>query len=110
MIAGADNDDLWNSVLQAPTGPALTQRKIAQAFAAAAGTTAKVGTVPGWVVRAGGTVSTRMRELAEMLYPLEKPFVMGSTQSEALLGFGPTPLEDAARETVAWWRRELTTA
>ncbi len=48
MIAAAHNPELWNSVLHAPTGPALTQRKIAEAFARAAGgaSPAKVGVLP----------------------------------------------------------------
>ena len=107
MITAAENRALWNSVLHAPTGPALTQRELAGAVAAAAGVTAKIGTIPSWLVRAGGTVSTPMRELAEMLYQFEAPFVMDSRRSEQLLGQEPTPLAAAVAATVAWWRRQL---
>lgn len=107
MIAAAHNPDLWNSVIHAPTGPALTQRKIAEAFARAAGTSpAKVGVLPAWVLDAVGKVNTDSRELAEMNYQFTKPFVMDSSASEVLLGLSPTPLDQAAEETVAWWRAE----
>jgi nucleoside-diphosphate-sugar epimerase len=49
----------------------------------------------------GGT-----RELAEMLYQFERPFVMDSHASEAALGLHPTPLPEAAAATVAWWRAQ----
>ncbi|MDI9917844.1 NAD-dependent epimerase/dehydratase family protein [Rhodococcus sp. IEGM 1379] len=107
MIAAAHNPALWNSVLHAPTGPALTQRTLADAFAQAAGAPpAKVGVLPAWVLDAAGKVNTATRELAEMNYQFTKPFVMDSTASEALLGLEPTPLGQAAGETVDWWRAE----
>lgn len=107
MIAAAHNPELWNSVIHAPTGPALTQRKIAEAFARAAGATpAKVGVLPAWVLDAVGKINTDSRELAEMNYQFTKPFVMDSSASEVLLGLSPTPLDQAAEETVAWWRAE----
>ena len=111
MIAAAHNPELWNSVLHAPTGPALTQRKIAETFARAAGASpAKVGVLPAWVLDAVGKINTDSRELAEMNYQFTKPFVMDSSASEVLLGLSPTPLDQAAEATVAWWREEQARA
>ncbi len=105
MIRAAELPQLWNSVLHAPTNPAATQREMAAAFAAAAGVPApKVAAIPGWTLRAAGIFSADMRELAELLYQFQAPFIMDSTASEELLGLAPTPLEAAARETVQWWR------
>lgn len=107
MIRAAQHPELWNSVLHAPTGAALSQQELATAFTTAAGLPAvKLGAVPGWLVKAIGVVSTDMRELAEMLYQFELPFVMESSASQAKLGLEPTPLATAAAETVAWWRAE----
>ena len=104
MIAAAARPDTWDSVLHAPTGPAPTQRELVQALAAAAGTRARVGTIPAWVVRAGAVLPGPMRELAETLYQFESPFVLDSSRTEDLLGLAPTPLDEVARQTVAWWR------
>ncbi|MGG5170652.1 NAD-dependent epimerase/dehydratase family protein [Pseudarthrobacter sp. J1738] len=105
MVAVANRPELWNTVLHAPTGPALTQRELAKAFASAAGVplpTLRV--IPGWMVRSGGLVSTDLREIGELLYQFTKPFVMDSSRSEALLGFKATAFPDAAAATVAWWK------
>ncbi|MDI2033553.1 NAD-dependent epimerase/dehydratase family protein [Paenarthrobacter nitroguajacolicus] len=111
MIVAARKPGLWNSVLHAPTGAAITQREIAAAYANAAGVSGpKVGAVPGWVLRAAGLFSTDMRELAELLYQFERPFVMESSESQRLLGLEPTPLKQAAAATVAWWRGGVTAA
>ncbi|HEX9227598.1 MAG TPA: NAD-dependent epimerase/dehydratase family protein [Arthrobacter sp.] len=104
MIVAAQDRALWNTVWHAPTGPALSQRQIAAAFAAAAGARApRVSAVPGWALRTMGMFSPGTRELAETLYQFERPFVMDSRASESALGLHPTPLTEAAAATVAWW-------
>ncbi|MEN8584060.1 NAD-dependent epimerase/dehydratase family protein [Arthrobacter sp. KBS0703] len=107
MIKAAQTPALWNRVLHAPTNPALTQRQLAGALAEAAGVPGpKVGVLPGWLLRAVGVFSADIRELAEMLYQFQRPFVMDSAASEAALDLRPTPLADAARMTVDWWKSE----
>lgn len=111
MIAAADTPAVWNTVVHAPTAPAVTQRAMVAAFAAAAGIPEpRVGTIPSWVLRGGGLVNRDMRELAEMLYQFTDPFVMDSERSERTLGISATPLPVAAAETVRWWREHATTA
>jgi nucleoside-diphosphate-sugar epimerase len=107
MIAAADQPSAWNAVWHAPTGPARTQKELAAAFAAAAGRpTPKVRVLPGWTIRTAALVSAGARELAEMLYQFERPFVMDSAASEAALGVTHTPLEAAVAATVDWWRQQ----
>jgi nucleoside-diphosphate-sugar epimerase len=105
MIAAAASPQWWDSVLHAPTLPALTQRELATAFASAAGLPApKVAAIPAWVLRAAGLFSVELRDVAETLYQFQHPFVMDSTASQGRLGLAPTPLDTAAKETVEWWR------
>ncbi|MGW9414604.1 NAD-dependent epimerase/dehydratase family protein [Arthrobacter cupressi] len=107
MVKAARTPELWNSVLHAPTGPALSQQELATAFTTAAGLPAvKLGAIPGWLLKTLGLASTDMRELAELLYQFERPFVMDSAASQAKLGMAPTPLAEAAAATVAWWRSQ----
>ncbi|MCB5282653.1 MULTISPECIES: NAD-dependent epimerase/dehydratase family protein [unclassified Arthrobacter] len=104
MIRAAQDPALWNRVWHAPTGTAVSQRQIARAFAAAAGGRApRVAAVPGWVLRIIGRFSPGTQELVETLYQFEQPFVLDSHASEAAMGLRPTPLEEAAAATIAWW-------
>lgn len=108
MIGAARDRTLWNRVWHAPTGPALSQRQIAEAFAAAGGARKpRVAGLPGWALRAMGVFSPGTRELAETLYQFEQPFVLDSRASEAALGLQPTPLQEAAAATVAWWGNQV---
>lgn len=107
MIHAAQSPSLWNKVWHAPTGPAVTQRQLATAFAEAGGAAPpKIAAMPGWALRILGVFSKDLREVAEMLYQFQKPFVMDSAASQAALGLRPTPLPEAAAATVAWWRAQ----
>ena len=109
MITAAQTPALWGQVLHAPTTPAVTQRQLAEALAGAAGApTPKLSVLPAWVLKVAGMFSTDSRELAETSYQFSRPFVLDSTHSEALLDQAPTPLDVAAKETVDWWRSELS--
>ncbi|MEV0299358.1 NAD-dependent epimerase/dehydratase family protein [Nocardia sp. NPDC050710] len=108
MIRAAADESVWDSVLHAPTAPARTQREIYGAIAAAAGVPEpKIMAAPVVLMRMLGLGSELMRELAEIGYQLDRPFVLDSTASEAALGMAPTPLDQAISETVAWWKTQL---
>lgn len=105
MIVAAQRPDLHNTVLHAPTAPAVTQRELIEEFAAAAEMASpRMSAAPSWVFRAGGLVSRDMREIAETAYQFAAPFVLDSTRSETLLDLAPTPLAIGAKATVDWWR------
>ena len=107
MIRAAQRPELFNGVLHAPTLPPLSQRAMAKAYAAAAGLPApKVSGIPGNVLRAAGLLHPATRELAEMTYQFDRPFVMDSLESQSLLGLHPTALAEGAQKTVDWWREE----
>jgi len=104
MVRAAQRPEAWNRVLHAPTAPPATQRAMAGGYARAAGLPSpRVAGIPGWALRALGAANRQMRELAEMAYQFDAPFVMDSTRSEAALGLAPTPLEEGLAATVAWW-------
>ena len=107
MITAARTPELWNSFLHAPTAPAVTQREMVRALAAAAGVPApRMWALPAWVLKVSGLFSGEARELAETSYQFSAPFVLDSSRSEALLGLAPTPFDVAAKETVTWWRND----
>lgn len=109
MIRAADDRTLWNSVLHAPTAPPVSQRELAGRYAAAAGVAApKVASIPTWVLHAIGAVHRGTRELTEMRYQFQAPFVLDSTASQARLGQAPTSLAAGTRATVEWWQAQVS--
>ena len=51
-----------------------------------------------------GLVNPMMRELAEMAYQFDEPFVLDTSKCQSAFGAAGTPLADAVAATVAWYR------
>ncbi|QOR72260.1 NAD-dependent epimerase/dehydratase family protein [Ruania alkalisoli] len=105
MITVAGREELWNTFLLAPTAPPVTQRELVTQVARTGGIAVpRMGAIPVGLMRALGIVSSAMRELAETGYMFDRPFVVDSSRSEALLDQEPTPLAEGLKETVRWWQ------
>ena len=46
-----------------------------------------------------------MREVAEMLYEFEEPFIVDHSRFERTFGNHATPLQEAIHTTVEWFRK-----
>jgi len=68
----AEAEDCWNQVWHLPTAsPALTGRQFVELAAREMGVPARLSVAPRWLLTAMGLASTRLREVAEMLYQNE---------------------------------------
>jgi nucleoside-diphosphate-sugar epimerase len=104
-VLGSAADDALGRSWMLPCAPAETTRAMAGRLASALGRPIRLRRIPGLALRAMGLFSPILRELAEMAYQWDEPFVVDDRRFRARFGLGPTPLEEGARETVAWARR-----
>jgi nucleoside-diphosphate-sugar epimerase len=97
--------EAFGQVWHVPSAPAPTQRELlALVWAEADVGAPRVKAAPSWLVRALALASPIMRELAEMLYEWERPYVVDHSKFERAFGAVTTPHREAVRETVAWFR------
>ena len=68
-----------------------------------------VRSVPKLALRALGLVNPTIRELAEMSYEFDQPFVLDTSKYQAVFGPAGTPLAAALAATVAWYRTRTST-
>ena len=109
LVALGTRDDVIGEVFHVPNAPAQTTRQIINMIALELGRPIKISVAPRFLLRLMGMFNPTIRELDEMLYEFNKPFVVDSTKAEARLGMKPTPLAEAIAATVAWFRdREAT--
>lgn len=95
LVAVAAEESAHGRPWHAPSNPAKTQAQVAADLAAAAGAPEpRLRRIPNLAVRAGGLVVPMMREVAEMLYQFDRPFVMDSSAAQEELGLTPTPWEE----------------
>ena len=86
-------------------GPAtVTTRALLDLVAAEVGHPVGIRSVPKLAVRALGLVNPMLRELAEMSYEFDQPFVLDTSKYQAAFGAAGTPLAAAVAATVAWYR------
>ena len=105
LVTIANDERAWGKAWHVPNAPATTQRETVEAFAHAAGTTAKVGAVPKVALSVLGVAVPMMRELKETWHQWADPWVTDSTLTEQTFGLRATSLEEGAAATVAWWRQ-----
>jgi nucleoside-diphosphate-sugar epimerase len=63
----------------------------------------KVQTLPKWVIKTTGLFMPIMKELSEMLYQNEYPYVFDSSKFEKAFQFSPTTYDAGIRETAEWY-------
>lgn len=64
----------------------------------------KVRQIPGVALRLAGLFSADIREIREMLYQFDRPFVIDATETTEVFGLKATPLDDQVAATIASYR------
>ncbi len=93
-----------------PGPETVTTRQVLELIAGEVGHAVGVRSVPKLVIRALGLFNPMMRELAEMAYEFEEPFVLNTSRYESTFGAAGTPLANAIAATVAWYRAQTATS
>jgi nucleoside-diphosphate-sugar epimerase len=96
----------WGRPWHVPSNPPRTQREAVDDLAQAAGVSpVPVTVVPPVLLRVMGLVNPTIRELSEVAYQLEQPFVMDSSAARDTFGCQPTPWPEVLTATLAHYRR-----
>lgn len=84
--------------------PHITQGEIVRMFAEEAGLEAKMSGMGRLMLWIGGLFVPEAKETLEMLYEFDQPFIVDSSKFERTFGMRATPMREAIKETVAWYR------
>lgn len=84
--------------------PRITQREMAAMIAQEMGIEPKFNAMGRTMMRIGGLFIPEAKEQVEMMYEFEKPFIVDSSRFETTFGMKATPMREAIKETVAWYR------
>ncbi|MGW4689374.1 NAD-dependent epimerase/dehydratase family protein [Streptomyces sp. NPDC004244] len=111
LVEAAGEERAWGRRWHVPTEPALSVREMVGRLAGRAGTApVAVRRIPAAVLGAASLFSPLLRELREVRYQFDRPFVVDSTAYEAAFALRATPLDRQVEETVDWWRDRLAAA
>lgn len=91
LVAVAADPTAWGRAWHAPTAAAVSQRRIVEITAEAAGGSPKLRAVPTWQLRLMGLAVPEVKESIELLYQFESDFVVDSDESSSASGSARFP-------------------
>jgi nucleoside-diphosphate-sugar epimerase len=101
LITIADSSDGFGEAWNVPNAPDRTVRELLEMFAADVGQRLKVQTMPKLLVDVLGLFDANVREMKEMLYQWNGPFIVDSSKFADHFWADPTPFEDGIAATAA---------
>jgi nucleoside-diphosphate-sugar epimerase len=108
FVTLGDRPEADGQVWHTPSAPALTGRQYIELAARVAGTLPRPAVWGMGTVRLLGLLVPALRELPELLYQYDRPFVSDASKFERAFGpFAVTPHEEALRATLAWYRGRI---
>jgi nucleoside-diphosphate-sugar epimerase len=105
LVILGERDEAMGQAWHVPNDrPQITQRQFAELVFAETGHPVKASGMGKIMLRIGGLFIPEARESIEMLYEFEKPFVVDNSKFERTFGVKATPMAEAIKATVAWYR------
>lgn len=104
LVTLADHDEADGAAWHLPNAPAITTRDFVDKIYAATGNKPEIQVISRAMVNVLGIFNSQVRELKEMLYEFEEPYVVDSSRFESTFGVHATPLDTAIPTTVEWFR------
>ena len=111
LVDVADAEDAMGQAWNVPNAPARSVREVVRMFAHELGQDeVKLQKLPSFMLSVIGLFNENMREVKEMLYQWQGPFLVDSSKFEERFWNDPTPLEEGIAATAAWYRDEYASA
>jgi len=84
--------------------PRVTQREMVKMIAAEMGIEPKMSAMGKTMMWIGGLFIPEAKEVVEMMFEFEQPFIVDSSKFEKTFSMKATPMKEAIKETVAWYK------
>ena len=105
LVTLGERDEADGQAWHVPNdNPRVTQREMVKMIAEAAGVEAKISSMGKAMMWIGGLFIPEAKEMVEMMYEFEGPFIVDSSKFEKTFGIKATPMREAIKETVAWYK------
>lgn len=106
MVILGERETALGQIWLVPNAPTLTTRQVITLAFQLEGKPVKISRMGKTMMRIGGVFIPEAREMVEMMYEFEKPFVVDHTKFERAFGNHATPFEEGLRTTLAWYHQQ----
>jgi nucleoside-diphosphate-sugar epimerase len=104
LVVLGERVEALGQVWHLPNPETVSTRRFVETIFEEVGKPARIQAAPKILLRVMGLFNPGMREMIEMLYEFEEPFVVDDSKFEQAFGEQATPLKEAMGETVRWYR------
>lgn len=104
LVTLVDREEALGQVWNVPNDETITMRRFVEMVCAEVGRPRRLRGAPRWGLALVALFNPTLRAVREHLYQSERPWVVDSSKFERVFGWRATPLREAIRATVAWFR------
>ncbi|MDQ2914483.1 MAG: NAD-dependent epimerase/dehydratase family protein [Chloroflexota bacterium] len=104
LVALGERDEALGGVWHVPNAPVLSLRRFVEMVFMEIGRSARIQVAPRIALKMIALFNPTLRAVTEQLYQVDRPWIVDSSKFERTFGWKATPLQDAVRTTVAWFR------
>lgn len=108
LVTLGERDEALGRAWHLPGPETVTTRRFVEMVFGELGRPARLQAAPKLLLRAMGLFDPGMREMIEMLYEFEEPFISDHSAFARAFGDHGTPLKEAVRDTTRWYRERDT--
>ncbi len=104
LILLSEHEEAFGRAWHVPNAETISTRQFAGLIGQEIGRPIQIRVAPRLLLTVLGLFNPMLREMKEMLYEFEEPYIVDSSRFAETFGACPTPHEQAIKETVAWYR------
>lgn len=102
LVAAAQDESSHGRTWHVPSNPAVTQEEVLTDVMAVLGRPApRVSATPPAVLRAAGLLVPLMREIGDLSYQWDRPYLLDDSAARAHFGIEPSPWDEVCERTAA---------
>jgi nucleoside-diphosphate-sugar epimerase len=105
LLTLGERDEALGQTWHVPSAETITTRRFVELIFEELGRPPRIQATPRWMLSLVGMFDPVVRELSEILYQTERPFVVDHSKFERAFGAHPTPHREAIRATLDWYRQ-----
>jgi nucleoside-diphosphate-sugar epimerase len=105
LVILGERDEALGQAWHLPSAQTITTRQFIEMIFTETDYPARIQAIPNLLLKTLAVFNPMMREVAEMLYEFEEPFIVDDTRFVQSFGNNVTPLHEAISATVEWFRK-----
>jgi nucleoside-diphosphate-sugar epimerase len=105
LLTLGERDEALGQTWHVPSAETITTHRFVELIFEELGRPPRIQVAPRWMLSLVGMFDPVVRELPEIMYQTEQPFVVDHSKFERAFGARPTPHREAIRATLDWYRQ-----